>query len=91
MAKIHVVRNAYEADVVAAKVLDAAEADIHVFLEPGGARALGDARWFYALKFGATCKLFWAGRDDANALKVFFVKEESQAKWVKDHVLRGQL
>ena len=91
MAKIHVVKHAYEADVVAAKVIDASEADILVFLEPGGARALGDTRWFYAGKFQSTTKLFWAGRDDPNALKVFFVEEESQAKWVKDHVLRGQL
>ena len=91
MAKIHVVSQAYEADVVAAKVDRADEADILVFLEPGGARALGDTRWFYAGKFQSTTKLFWAGREDPNALKVFFVKEESQAKWVKDHVLRGQL
>jgi len=91
MAKIHVVKQAYEADVVAAKVVDPNEADIHVFLEPGGARALGDTRWFYAGKFQATTKLFWAGREDPNALKVFFVEEESQAKWVKDHALRGQL
>lgn len=91
MAKIHVVKNAYEADVVAAKVLDAGEADILVFLDPGGARALGDALWCYASKFSSTSKLFWAGRDDPDALKVFFVKEESQAKWVKDHPLRGQL
>ncbi len=91
MAKIHVVKRAYEADVVAAKVVDPAEADILVFLDPGGARAIGDTLWSYAGKFQATTKLFWAGREDPNALKVFFVEEASQAKWMKDHVLRGQL
>ncbi|MDQ2860371.1 MAG: DUF6150 family protein [Pseudomonadota bacterium] len=96
MAKIHVVKQAYEADVVAFKVLDEREADILVFVEPGGARAMGDARWFYVGKFQATTKLFWASPEDvnvgdSNALKVFFVHEESEAKWMKDHVLRGQL
>jgi hypothetical protein len=91
MAKIYVVKQAYEADVVAAKVADPGEADILVFLEPGGAGALGDTLWFHAGKFGATCKLFWTGRDDPKALKVFFVKERSEARWVRDHPLRGQL
>ncbi|MEO8925667.1 MAG: DUF6150 family protein [Caulobacteraceae bacterium] len=91
MAKIHVVKQAYEADVLAAKVDDPRDADILVFLEPGGARAIGDARWFYTAKFQATTKLFWAGPEDAGALKVFFVEAESEAKWVKDHGLRGQL
>jgi len=96
MAKIHVVKQAYEADVVAVKVVDEREADILVFVEPGGARAMGDTRWFYVGKFQATTKLFWASPGDANvgeanALKVFFVNEESEAKWVKDHRLRGQL
>lgn len=91
MAKIHIVRQAYEADVLAVKVGDPGEADIHVFLEAGGARALGDTLWFYAPKFQATTKLFWATPGEAGALKVFFVAAESEAKWVKDHGLRGQL
>ena len=91
MAKIHLVRQAYEADVVALKVMDAGEADILVFVEPGGARAIGDTHWFYAGKFQATTKLFWGGHRDAIALKVCFVKDESQAGWTKDHALRGQL
>lgn len=91
MAKIHVVKQAYEADVVAAEVADPGDADLLVFLDRGGAKALGDTRWCYAGKFRATTKLFWADRSDANALKVFFVEEESQARWVKDHTLRGQL
>ena len=92
MAMICVVKVAHQADVKAVKVDQADEADILVFVEKSGARALGDTRWFYAGSvFACTTKLFWADRDDGDALKVFFVDDESAARWTRDHTLRGRL
>jgi hypothetical protein len=92
VAKIFVVERDYQADIKAVKVDRAEEADILVFVEKNGARALGDTRWFYVGGiFSCTAKVFWADRDYPGALKVFFVDEESEAKWTTEHPLRGQL
>jgi hypothetical protein len=92
MAKIVLVKNAYEADVKAIKVASEHEADILVYMDKLGATALGDTRWYHVGLFQATTKLLWVGADDPGALKVFFVEDASQARWVtEDHPLRGQL
>ncbi len=91
MAKIHLVKQAYEADVVALEVADREEADLLVFVQPSGARALGDALWFHAGKFQSTVALFWAKLGEPHALKVCFVKEEIQAGWTRNHPLQGRL
>jgi Family of unknown function (DUF6150) len=92
MAMIAFVKTAYEADVKAVKVAGAEEADILVFVHKSGAKAIGDAQWFYVGNvFVCTAKIFWAAPDDPAALKVFFVDDPSQARWVRDHPLRGQL
>jgi hypothetical protein len=92
MAKIVVVKNAYEADVKAIKVASEHEADILVFMDKLGATALGDTRWYLVGLFQASTKLYWAAPDDPCDLKVFFVEDASQARWVtQDHPLRGRL
>lgn len=92
MAKVCIVKNAYEADVKAVQVARAEEADLLVFVETAGAKALGDTRWFYAGSvFACTTKLFWTNPDDPKALKVFFVDDESEARWTREHPLRGGL
>lgn len=91
MAKIFIVKRDYEADVKAVKVDSQDEADILVFVDKAGAKAIGDAHWYYVgSEFACTAKVFWAERDYPGAVKVFFVGEASEAKWIRDHPSRGQ-
>ena len=70
----------------------AEDADLLVFVDNSGAAAIGDARWYYVSSiFQCTAKLFWAGPEDAGAVKVFFVDAAEKAGWrVEGHPMRGQ-
>jgi hypothetical protein len=94
MAKIYLVKRPYEADVIAAKVADPAEADLDIFIGKAGALAMGDTHWFVVSNiFYASCKLLWVEPDDPQAtLKVFVVDAPEKTGWRRaDHPLKGRL
>jgi len=92
MAKIYVVNDKYDADVIAYQVRSPWDADISVYEVDSEWDANEDFLWFFVnSSYDASIKLYWADDSWDATLKVCFVSDKWDAKWQTSNQWRGRL